>query len=382
MSPRVAVKAAVYVWACERNRLAPEDYAARFPHLAGWIAGESQPTLKQLEAFAKATHTPIGFFFGDEPPDEPLPIEDFRTVAGKPVARPSPDLLDTIYACQLRQAWYQEFAEEEGIEALPFVGSAGLHDSPVDVAADIRRRLGFDLAARRAMPTWTDALRHFIANADDAGILVMCSGIVGSDTHRKLDPDEFRGFALVDPLAPLVFVNGADTKSAQMFTLAHELAHVWLGATGLSDEDAAKTPAGATERWCNAVAAELLVPLDVFAAEYRKQAELASELRRLAGVFKVSTLVILRRMHDAGGLSKQRMWREYQAETARLRAMPRGSGGDFYLSTAARVSKRFARALIVSTWEGRSTFTEAFRLLGVRKMATFRGLGDSLGMAV
>jgi hypothetical protein len=87
-------------------------------------------------------------------------------------------------------------------------------------------------------------------------------------------------------------------------------------------------------------------------------------------------------MHDAGGLSRQRMWREYEAELARLRAMKRGAGGDFYLSTAARVSKRFARALIVSTWEGRSTFTEAFRLLGVRKMATFRGLSDSLGMAV
>lgn len=381
-SPRVNVKPALYRWAYERNRLTIEQASERFPHLTSWIGGETQPTLKQLEAFAKAMHAGIGNFFADAPPDEPLPIHDFRTVAGKPIARPSPDLLETLYACQMRQSWFQDFAEEEHDDPLDFVGSAKLTDSPLDVAAEMRARLAFDLAARRAMSSWTEALRQFIAHADDAGVLVMCSGIVGSDTHRKLDPEEFRGFALVDPVAPLVFVNGADTKSAQMFTLAHELAHVWLGATGVSNVEAAASPADATERWCDQVAAELLVPLDVFASEYHPKAELQGELARLARVFKVSTLVVLRRMHDAGGISRQRMWDEYRAERARLLALKRGTGGDFYLSTAARVSKRFARALIVSTWEGRSTFSEAFRLLGVRKMATFRGLSDSLGMAV
>lgn len=381
-SPRVSVKPAIYRWAYDRNRLSIEEATARFAQLPQWIAGTTEPTLKQLEAFAKAMHAPIGYFFGEAPPDEPLPIHDFRTIAGKGVARPSPNLLDTIYACQMRQGWYQDFAAEEHEAPLDFVGSATLNSPHVEVAAAIREELGFGLAKRRITPTWSEALRQFIANADEAGVLVMCGGIVGSDTHRKLDPHEFRGFALVDRVAPLVFVNGADTKSAQMFTLAHELAHVWLGATGVSDADAASAPTDATERWCNAVAAELLVPMAVFDGEYRRSAELADELRRLARVFKVSTLVILRRMYDAGGLSQPRMWTEYQAEVARLASMPRGSGGNFYASTAARVSKRFARALIVSTWEGRSGFSEAFRLLGVRKMETFRGLSESLGMAV
>ena len=130
------------------------------------------------------------------------------------VRRPSPDLLDTIYACQERQAWYREFARAEGLEALPFVGSVGIEADAAAVASAMRTALGFNVAERRAMRSWEDALRRFIEQADALGVMVMASGVVGSNTHRVLDPDEFRGFALVDRVAPLVFINGADTKSA------------------------------------------------------------------------------------------------------------------------------------------------------------------------
>jgi Zn-dependent peptidase ImmA (M78 family) len=206
----------------------------------------------------------------------------------------------------------------------------------------------------------------------------MCSGVVMNNNRRGLDPDEFRGFAMTDELAPLVFVNGADTKAAQMFTLAHELAHIWLGQSAVSDAQASWIPDNEVEGWCNRVAAELLVPIAVLSNEYQKGAELRVEIDRLARRYKVSTLVILRRIHDAGGLTKKRLWLTYRDELERLRAMPRGSGGNSYLPVGARSSKRFARALVVSTLEGRSSFTEAFRLLGIKRMATFRDLGHSL----
>lgn len=383
MTTRVHVEPAVLTWACERAGQDADALAARFPKLPGWLGGAEQPTLKQLEAFASATHTAIGYFFLPAPPIERVPLPDFRRIAGA-ATRPSADLLDTVYLCQQRQEWYRDFARSTGEPTLPLVGSRTTADAVVESADAIRAAIGLDLAQLRKAPTWTDALRLFIRTADDTGVLVMCSGVVGANNRRRLDPDEFRGFALADPLAPVVFVNGADSKAAQMFTLAHELAHVALGATGISDPEAGRIESDDVERWCNAVAAEVLVPLVEMRGVYDPRAPLDEELQRLARRFKVSTLVVLRRMHDAGGLTRAELWEAYAAERARIAALPsrKDGGGDFYLTQGARLSRRFARAVVTSTWEGRSSFTEAFRLLGVKKVETLRSLGTSLGIEV
>jgi len=377
---RVPVEPALLRWARERSGHSVESLAKRFPKLEAWERRERQPTLKQLEAFAKATSTPVGYFFLADPPTLRIPIPDFRRVSDAEPTPPSPDLLDTLYLCQQRQDWYRDFARSMGDAPLPFVGSATTGADVTDTAARMREALGLDVDERRTLPTWTDALRRFIAQADAFGVLVMVSGVVASNNRRRLEPDEFRGFALADPLAPLVFVNGADTKAAQMFTLAHELAHIWLGESALSDAEALQVPDHATERWCNQVAAELLVPL----AEIREASEAGGSLREqmdgLARRFKVSTLVVLRRLHDAGRLTREELWSAYTEELARLRALPTRSGGNFYLTLGARASKRFARALVVSTLEGRTSFTESFRLLGVRKQSTFEDVARSLGV--
>jgi len=380
---RVDVKPTLLEWARERAGLTVDALKERFPKLDRWERGDDpKPTLKQLERLAKAVRVPIGYLFLPEPPVETIPIPDFRTVGNVYVGHPTPDLLDTVYICQQRQEWYRDFARSVSEEKLVFVGSAKVTSHIVSTAAIIRRSLGFDLEERRRISTWTDALRRFIDQADALGILVMCSGVVLNNNRRHLDPEEFRGFAMADDLAPLVFINGADTKAAQMFTLAHELAHVWLGQSAVSDAQALSVPEHEVERWCNQVAAELLVPLAVLRDEYDEAAELRDEMSRLARRFKVSTLVILRRIHDAGGLARAEFWKEYEEEIARLRAIPKGSGGDFYLTQAARVGKRFARALVVSTLEGQTLHHDAFRMLGFSKLTTFHELGRSMGVIV
>ena len=380
---RAPVNPELLRWARERAGIAQDDLAAKFRKLPEWESGETQPTLKQLEAFARAVHVPFGYLFCSEPPDERLPIADFRTIAGTAVTRPSPNLLDTIYACQERQSWYRDFARLTGEPDLRFVGSASVEAPPEAVAAQMRETLGFDLAARRECPTWADALRLFIRQADDAGVLVMVSGIVKSNNHRRLDPAEFRGFALCDPLAPLIFVNGRDTKAAQMFTLAHELAHIWLGASALSNSGAAPGRGMRTEEvWCNAVAAELLVPLDALRSDLRRNEPLPDALSRLARTFKVSTLVILRRLLDADWLTRERFDTAWAQENEHLRKLVQtgGGGGDFHRTTISRVGRRFARALVVSTLEGQTLYRDAFRMLGIRKTETFNNLGRAAGV--
>ena len=379
---RAPVNPALLRWARERAGIAQEDLASKFKMLTEWEDGQTQPTLKQAEAFARAVHAPIGYLFLSEPPEEVIPIPDFRTFAGSAVTRPSPNLLDTIYACQERQNWYRDFARVAGEQDLDFVGSASVRKPPETVAAQMRETLGFDPDARRECPTWTDALRLFIRQADDAGVLVMVSGIVMSNSRRRLDPGEFRGFALCDPLAPLVFVNGRDTKAAQMFTLAHELAHIWLGASALSNLGVAPRQGFRNEEvWCNAVAAELLVPLDALQPDLRRNEALPDALSRLARIFKVSTLVILRRLLDAGWLNRERFDTAWAQENERLRKFAQaGSGGGFYRTTVARVGRRFARALVVSTLEGQTLYRDAFRMLGVKKAETFNNLGREAGV--
>jgi len=378
---RVNIKPELLCWACERSGRSADDLSKKFPKIEQWKCGETMPTLKQVEAFAKATHVSVGYLFLSEPPVERVPIPDLRTVGNQGIGHPSPDLLDILHLCQQRQTWYRNYAHSTDQEPQDFVGSVTIDAPIVSTAEKMRRAMSFDLEARRKCRTWDEALRMFIQQADDLGVMVMCSSVVGSNNKRKLDTEEFRGFALADNYAPLVFINGADSKSAQMFTLAHEMAHILLGESALSDVSLASTPSRKIEVWCNRVAAEFLVPLQVLEQELPRQDPLG-EASQLARRFKVSMLVILRRIFDTKRISRQEFQQAYEAELARIRALSKGGGGNFYLSLGARASKRFARELVVATLEGHTSFTEAFRLLGVKKLATFRDIGRHMEVGI
>jgi Zn-dependent peptidase ImmA (M78 family) len=380
---RAEVRPELLIWARERSGLGLDDLTRRFPKLEEWERGDRSPTLKQLESFASATHTPVGFLFLPEAPEELVPIPDYRTMGDEAIGRPSPDLLETIFQCQQRQEWYRDFAQQGQEDSVPFVASLTTATPVVEAANALRETLAFGVDQRGS--TWTEALRLLIDRAEDAGVLVMVNGVVGNNTHRKLDPHEFRGFALVDPLAPLVFINGADTKAAQIFTLAHELAHLWLGESALSDVDLVRNPTTAVERWCNQVASEFLVPLTAITAEINDEQPLADELDRFARLFKVSTLVVLRRLNDAGVLDWEAYRAAYEAELERIMEILRerggAGGGDFYNTQPARVSRRFARAVITSTLEGQTLHRDAFQMLGFKKFSTFQELAHRLGVS-
>lgn len=384
MTTRVNVADGMLEWARLRSGRTVADFAKRFPKLVQWELGELEPTMRQLEEYARATYTPVGFFFLQEPPVEELPIPDFRTFGDETVLTPTPDLLDTIYACEQRQDWYRAFAEERGYDPVAIVGSQSLDVAPTQAAHEMRDALGFGLARRVDFANWTKALDGLREQAEGAGVLVMINGVVGNNTHRRLNTKEFRGFALVDDYAPVVFVNGADTKAAQIFTLAHELAHVALGGSAVSRPDLGELDVGDdVERWCNEVAAELLVPIESITTEFEADVDLTEELDRLARFYKVSTLVVLRRIRDAGLMSVAVFRAAYPVELERVLgfAARQSGGGNFYNTEPVRVSKAFARAVITDTTEGRTMHRDAFRLLGFKKFATFEEFSQRLGVA-
>lgn len=365
---RVPVHPEMLRWARQRASRNVADLVQRFPQLPAWERGEKQPTFKQLEAFAKATHAPFGFLFLTEPPEEPLPIPDFRTVAHR-VARPSPDLLDTIYAMQRRQDWLREERVEVEADALDFVGNARLNDEPMAVGQEMRRMVGLGAGWAGKVPSWQEAVGELRRQIEDLGIMAVINGVVGNNTHRKLDVEEFRGFALTDRHAPLIFVNGADAKSAQMFTLAHELAHVWLGpeGEGVSGFEGIFPGDGRIEKFCDEAAAEFLVPARELKERWRDVKTAESPFERLARDFKVSPIVAGRRAMDLRLVNRETFFAFYKAYTKRERRRANAAGGgDFYNNQNTRVGATFAVSVIRAAMGGRLSFKEAYDLTGLR----------------
>lgn len=379
---RVAVKPDVVQWARERAGLPVDALASRFPKLPAWERGEARPTFKQLEAFAKATHVPIGYLFLPEPPEERLPIPDFRTVSGSAGAAPSPDLLDTVYTMQQRQTWLREVLAEAEAEPLEFVGSARIADDPDSVGREMRRIVGVEDGWASDVGTWREAVSELRRAIEQLGVMAVINGVVGNNTHRKLDVEEFRGFALTDAYAPLIFVNGADAMSAKMFTLAHELAHLWLGQEGLSGFEGIFPGGTQVEDWCNEAAAEFLVPARELKARWEGAKREASPFEVLARQFKVSPIVVGRRAMDLRLVDREAFFSFYRTYVAEERTRSTGTGGgDFYNNQNTRVGALFGTHVVRAAMEGRVGFKEAYDLTGLRGGA-FQEYAQRLGFSV
>lgn len=372
-------------WARERAGLTVADLEGKFPQLTEWEVEATQPTLKQLENFAKVTRVPFGFLFLPEPPEIPLPVPDFRTLESRRPQGASPELMDTIHQMQRRQAWLREERIEAEAEPLGFVGSARLSDNPAAIGREMRRIVGLNDGWAQRVPSWTAAVSELRNAIEELGVMAVVNGVVGNNTRRKLDVDEFRGFALSDPYAPLIFVNGADAKSAQMFTLAHELAHLWLGEAGegLSGFPNLLPNGDEVEQFCDQAAAEFLVPAVEIRAAWERVADSDSPFEKLAGYFKVSPVVIGRRAMDLRLVERNEFFSFYRFYTQQeyRRKQVGAGGGDFYNNQNTRVGRLFATHVIRAAKEGRIGFKEAYDLSGLNG-GTFQEYAHKLGISL
>lgn len=381
MSSTVDVKPELIRWALERSGRSAETLSRALPKITEWQEGTVRPTFRQLQQLAQKTWTPLGYFFLPEPPEEKLPVPDFRTVGDTAIQRLSPNLIDTLHTMQRRQAWLREYQIENGQSRLPFIGSARTTEDIHHVARQMRDVLGVSESWASRIGTWTNALTVLRESAEAVGVLVVINGVVGNDTHRKLDPVEFRGFVLSDDYAPLVFVNGSDARSAQMFTLAHEFAHLWIAQDGIFNLPDLEPASDKVEQFCNQVAAEFLVPATELRNFWAIAKRAPEPFQLIAREFKVSPIAGARRALDLRLVTKAdflEFFRAYQSDERRKAA--RATGGDFYNNQNVRVGKRFARAVMRAAREGRLLYRDAYRLTGLYG-TTFDKYAKALGVA-
>ena len=380
---QITLQPDVLRWARERAKLQPEELARkmgvkRHERVLEWER-DGVISVAQIDKLAKCTYTPLGFLYSKEPPDDRLPIADFRPREGAPP--PSPDLLDTVYLMQRRQGWMRDELIEDGAEPLDFVGAYGLDSQPRHVASAMREVLQLPGGWAQAEGTKNDALRRLRSRLDATGVLVCFNGVVGNNSRRKLDPNEFQGFALADEYAPLVFVNSADFKAAQMFTLAHELAHLLIAKSGVSTLEVLQPVSNETEAFCDKAAAEFLIPEKNLRASWPHTRQTDNPHQAIASRFKVSSIVAARRALDLGLIDTEAFLSFYKQSANEWLINQKGEtrGGSFWNTQKWRIGPRFATAIVRAVKEERTLYREAYNLTGLWGDA-FEDIPEKLGV--
>ena len=364
MSTRVEnINKELIEWAIIRNGNSLEDFYAQNPMVESWIKGEKFPTVKQLENFTHKVHVPFGYMFLPQPPNETIPLSFFRTGKNS-TNKVSLNVFHTIQIIQDRQNWLTEYLEELNFPDLDFVGKYSIKNSYIEIVNDIRNVLKLELDWASRHNKWEEALDYLTNKIEEAGIIVTYNGIVGSNTHRVIDVNECRGFVLVNNKAPFLFINSADAKAAQMFTIIHELAHVWLGKSAGFDNANLLPADDPLELLCDKVAAELLVPEIYFIKKW----ETSQNFNYLSRIFKVSPIVIGRRALDLKLITFPRFmqfYNEYMNEI-KERKDRQSSGGDFYATTKKRISLRFAAFVNNAVKENKLLYRDAYKLTNMK----------------
>jgi len=363
MRTEVDIDANMLTWAIDRAGYDLSEFAEKMPRVTAWLNGEKKPTVKQLESFSKKVHLPFGYLFLTEPPKEPLPIPFFRTNS-KLAEKVSVNVYDTILILQQRQSWLKEYLEDNDFEPLKFVGQFKNSQDVMAIVNSIRETLGLAEDWARHFRTWQDALNHLVETIEDKGIITVFNGVVENNTSRTIEVDECRGFVLVDDFAPFMFINNADGKAAQLFTIVHELAHIWTGHSAGFDFRTLQPADDPIEVLCDKVAAEFLVPEKTFDDQWYGN----PGIQNCSRFFKVSEIVIARRALDTGKISRNEFFAFYEEYKNRefVKKQNQGSGGDFYATARKRLSLTFASHINNAVKTGQLLYRDAYKLTGMK----------------
>jgi len=367
-------------WARERSGIDVPDFAKKCgvteDRLLEWESGKRTMTFNQAMRYAEKAHVPFGYLFLTQPPEEVLPIPDLRTLEGRGVQRPSAELLDLVKLMLQRQEWYREYLHQHFAETSPYVSRFSSSDSVAAIVEDMRACLGIEAHPTRGK--WDDYYRDLVQRIESLGILVMRQGDLGHHT-RPLRVEEFRGFAIVDEYAPIIFVNHSDALGARLFTLIHELCHVWIGQSGISDGDT--NTHRREEVLCNAVAAEFLVPAEEFRALWQQDLQRWEEnLPALEARFHVSTWALARRALTLHFISDDQYGRYIAEQKSLHKQRTGGSGPTYYQTKKAQISRPFSRAVVSEALSGQLLLREAGELLGGMKPGKIETFAKELGV--
>lgn len=365
----VNVQPAILNWAMQKAQMVSASSSV-IETIAKWISGEKTPTFNQIEDISKKISIPFGYFFLEKPPVEECKIVEFRTVDSISLQNPSRNLIDTVDLMSSVQEWMTEYNKDNGAVEYPFVGCAKISDDVIATADRIRKELGLNLNWFDEFKSTADAYRSLRNSIMNLGVLVMMNGVVGNNTHRTLNVDEFRAFTLVNSYAPLIFINSRDTENGKLFSLLHELVHIWIGIDNFyNDTYGTSQKVSKEEQFCNAVAAEILVPDVLFSKEWSKQSGSSENIiNELGKRFVCSRFVLLRKALDNGKIDQCEFGRildlfqkQYKAIQDQKKNKTSG-GGDFYRTLGTKWDRRFIQALYASAQSGRTPYRDVYRM--------------------
>lgn len=386
----VPINPEVLRWAVERSGISREILIKRFKKFTEWERGASGPTYNQMHRLADTIHIPSGYLLMSKPPDEELPVKDLRAFGDGKRRHNSPNLIDIIYSCEMRQNWYHDFSKGSGEVKPSFVGSAKVETSPENIAENMREVLKLDVRTLRNCKTKEEAKRLLIKKIDMAGVLVMTSGVVGNNTRRPLCANEFRGFTLSDHYAPVIFVNLNTATSEQLFTLANKFAHIWIGSSVISNSRNVKEgELSEIEDWCTEVAVQFLNPPEKHYYPVRQRSMPVSRARaqylrqapREAFLFSVSDSLLNTnpRRNIAEFIDRSSFEISFDKDSS-VSAEGRKNLRGFYPALISRVSMRFARAVVSTCLDGKMLYQDAYELLGISSREKLMEVDRHIGM--